>query len=241
MSLTISETDYAEILMEIGYPVITETDLEFTREQIQSLMIAPALRQYFIWFPITEQTSHMVTNTFEIPFPDDKTYGIIDARINTDAVNGGRTGSPYMNELLISTQKLSSGYYGTSYDYGITEARYLENAYAKSARGVIKAQNIRVDTIHKVIKGSTTVAGELIVTWAKYSENMDDVPYRRKGEVKALAKSNVLRAFSQLRSQIDYETGTAINTSELMERANNLEESIMSKWKEFTKVVVIRG
>ncbi len=59
--------------------------------------------------------------------------------------------------------------------------------------------------------------------------------------MKALAKSNVLRAFSQLRSQIDYETGTAMNTSELMERANNLEESIMSKWKEFTKVVVIRG
>ena len=42
--------------------------------------------------------------------------GIIDARINTDANNVSRTGSPFMNELLISTQKLSSGYYGTAYD-----------------------------------------------------------------------------------------------------------------------------
>lgn len=241
MSFTISEEDYAEILMEIGYPVVQEDDLEFTREQIKTLMIYPALKQYFIWFPITDQTSQLVTTNFEIPFPDDKTYGIIDARINTDANNVSRTGSPFMNELLISTQKLSSGYYGTAYDYGITEAKYLENSYAKSAKNSIKAQNIRVDNVNRLVKGSTNVAGELVITWAKYSDNMDDVPFRRKGEVKSLAKSKVLRAFSQLRSQIEYETGSSVNYSELLDRANSLEESVMSKWKEFTKVVVIRG
>ena len=67
--MTISDKDYNEILAEIGYPVVRAGDLEYTKEQIEDLFIYPALREFFIWFPKTQQQSVYVSSEFLLLLP----------------------------------------------------------------------------------------------------------------------------------------------------------------------------
>jgi hypothetical protein len=238
--MTISDLDYYEILSSIGYPVVTEENLEFQKADIEKYFIYPALREFFIWFPIKEVQSQMVTSSFDIDFPDEYTFGIIDARINTSVTSGGATTSPFMNEINFSMNK-SSKMYGTNNDYGVQESKYYERAYKQAEAAYIRAQRISVDDVNRTVSGYTNISGELIITWAKYSENFSNVPFKKKNEVMDLAKSRVMRGFSMLRNQLDSDTGVSFNTQDLMSRAEDLERKVLEKWQSISKIVVIRN
>lgn len=242
MALTISDLDYKEVMLVLGSPVVPGTELEFTEEDIKDFMILPALREYFIWFPITVRQSLVIGSTFSVDFPDEFTYGISDARINPNVGSGlVRTGSPFMNELLMTNRLHGSGFYGTVNDYGITEAKYMENAYAKSAHTMMRAEDIRVDVPNKKVTGSSTISGELVITWAKYSEDFNSVPFRRKPEVIMLARARVLSAFAMLRDQMSSDTNVSFNTSNQFDKATKWEEQVYEKWHGMSKVAIIRG
>ena len=51
--VVITEDDYALCLKCLGYPFISESELEYTRSQITNLAIKPALQRYFKYFPKT--------------------------------------------------------------------------------------------------------------------------------------------------------------------------------------------
>ncbi len=65
-----------------------------------------------------------MTNTFEIPIPDDKTNGIIDAKSIQIAVNGGRMALLHERNADLNTEIVFCLLWNV-HDYGITEARYL--------------------------------------------------------------------------------------------------------------------
>lgn len=240
--ITIQESEYKEIITELGYPVVNEEDLEFSRRDIQDLFIYPAMREYFTWFPKELETSQSITGRFEIPFPDSYTYGIIDSRLNTTASGSDVTASPFMNELVFNVRTRSGrGVYGTANDYGMTQANYLERAERRAVNDYSKSYKISVDSGERKVYGYTNIAGELVIVWAKYSDNFDDIPYRRKSEVIDLAKSKVLKGFAMLRGQMNADIGVEFDTRVFEDRARDLEEKVLEKWKSMTKVAVIRG
>lgn len=241
MELTISEQDYFEILTEIGYPVVEENDLEFTRADIEKYFIYPALREFFIWFPKTEIQSVFVSSEFSIDFPDDDTYGVVDARINTSATGEGRTSSPFVNSLYFKQTTSGSKMYGTNNDYGVRDAKYLERAFNKANSNMVRAQRLHVDPAAKKLTGYTTVNGELIITWAKSTKNFNDVPFIRKTDVLDLAKSRILKSFAMLRSQMNSDVGVEFNSSEFLSRSKDLEDKVMEKWKSISKVTILRN
>jgi len=241
MEINISDANYYEILVEVGYPVVKESDLEFTRQQLEDYFIFPAMREYFSWFPKIEYQTAYVASAFSFDFPDETTYGIIDARINTAITGDGKTSSPFVNSLFFKNSTGGSRMYGTDNDYGVSEARYLERSYKKATNNFIKAQRIDVDANLKKVTGYSTVNGELTIQWAKYSTNFDDIPFKRKTEVINLAKSKILRGFAMLRSQFDSDTGGGFNTSDFISRADDLEEKTMEKWRAISKVAIIRN
>lgn len=241
MEISISDSNYYEILVEVGYPVVKESELEYTRQQIEDFFIFPAMREYFSWFPKIETQVAHVSSSFSFDFPDDNTYGIIDARINTAIAGNGKTTSPFMNSLLFSQDFSGSRMYGTQNDYGVTEAKYMERSYRKSATNYVKAQRINVDSQLKKLTGYSNVVGEMTIKWAKYSTSFDDIPFKRKTEVINLSKANVLRGFAMLRGQIDSDTGTGFNNSEFLSRSRDLEEKTIKKWEAMSKVAVIRN
>jgi len=225
--ITISEQDYKQIISELGYPVVSEEDLEFSRSDIQDLFIYPAMREYFTWFPKEKETSVSITGSFEIPFPDENTYGIVDSRLNTTASGSGTTTSPFMNELIFNAcTRSGAGLYGTQNDYDMTQANYLERAERRAVNDYSKSYKISVDNSEKKVYGYTNIAGELVITWAKFSENFDDIPYRRKSEVIDLAKSKVLKGFAMLRGQMNTDIGIEFDTAVFEDRARDLEEKV---------------
>ncbi len=239
--MTINDKDYYEILSEIGYPVVTEDDLEFTKTQIQDYFIEPALREFFIWFPKKLTQNQYITSTFEVDFPNEDVYGLLDARINTSVTAEGATASPFINQLNFRTGGFSSNMYGTRNDYGVNEAKYLEKALNQSQQAYVRAQRIDVDEINRAVSGYTNVSGELLLIWAQKSDNFSEVPFRRKTEVIELAKSKVLKGFAMLRSQLDSDVGVSFNSQDFMSRADDLEEKVLRKWKSMSKVAIIRN
>lgn len=241
MKITISDSDYFEILVEIGYPIVKEEDLEFTRADIENYFIFPAMRDFFSWFPKIELQTTYVASRFTFPFPDDKTYGIIDARINTTFTGNGRTSSPFVNSLMFKQSSSGSRMYGTDNDYGVQEARFMERSYGKALTNYVKVHRIDIDPVLKTLTGYTNINGELNIQWAKYSTDFNDIPFKRKNEVINLAKSRILRGFAMLRSQINSDTGVDFNTSDFISRADTLEQKVMDKWQGMSKVAIIRN
>lgn len=240
--ITIQENEYKEIISEVGYPVIKEEDLEFSRSDIQDLFIYPAMREYFTWFPKEKEVSYSITNRFEFPFPDEYTYGIVDSRLNTTAAGSDVTASPFINELVFNARTRSGyGAYGTNNDYGLVQANYMERAERRAVADYSKSYKISVDSGNRTVKGFTNVLGELVIIWAKFSDDFNDIPYRRKSEVIDLAKSKILRGFALLRSQMNSDIGVEFDVGPFETRADELETKTLDKWKSMTKVAIIRG
>lgn len=240
--ISIQESDYKEIISSVGYPIVSEEDLEFSREDIQDLFVFPAMREYFTWFPKEEETSHQITNKFDIPFPDLDTYGIIDSRLNTTASGSDVTSSPFMNELVFNA-RTSTGYgaYGTKNDYGMAQSNYFERAERRAVNNYAKSHKLSVDYSNRKVHGYTNVMGELVIIWAKSSHNFDDIPFRRKTEVLALAKAKTLKGFAMLRGQMNTDIGIEFDTGMMESEAERLEEKTLEKWRSTTKVAIIRG
>jgi hypothetical protein len=241
MEIIISDSDYKEIISELGYPIVKEEELEFSREDIQSLFIFPAMREFYIWFPIKSTQSVSSTGSFTIPFPDEYTYGVLDSRINTTASGANHTASPFMNELIYNSKVSDGGAYGTRNDYGFQEARYLRRAELRASADYSKSYKINVNEEARQVEGYSNVTGELVITWAKWSDNFNNIPFRRKGEVINLAKANVLKGFAMLRGQMSTDVGVEFDTAKFEDRARDLEEKIIEKWQGMTKVAIIRG
>lgn len=239
--MTISDQDYFEILTELGYPALTEDDLEFGRDDIENYFIYPALREYFIWFPIIETQSVYVSSDFSIDFPDEDTYGISSARVNSSVSGNGRTSSPFMNSLLYTKACSGANMYNTGNDYGVRNAMIVESSFNRSMLNVSMVKRLHVDSANRKLTGYSTVDGELIVNWAKSSTNFNDVPFIRKSDVINLAKSRVLKGFALLRSQLNSDVGVEFNSSDFMSRSEDLEEKVMTKWKSISKVTIIRS
>jgi hypothetical protein len=89
--------------------------------------------------------------------------------------------------------------------------------------------------------GHSNKIGLIEVHWAYTSNNWIDVDFRRLGEVRKLAAARVLRHLGMLRSQVKTDTPGAINYEMFISRAKELEDEVMTFWKEIPKAVVIRG
>jgi len=238
--MTISDSDYQEILSEIGFPVVSLETLEFSKEHIEDNFIFPAMREYFTWFPLKAVESVHISGNFSLDFPDEFTYGVVDARIAT-GMAGVRSDSPFLNEVLIKQRTGSMGMYGTPYDYGMMDASYMERSYKQAQMNYQRVKRLDIDENNRVVTGYSNITGELVITWAKFSDDFSSVPFRRKTEVINLAKSNVLRGFAMLRGQFNSDINVEFNADVFERRAEDLYEKTMNKWKRLTKVAISRN
>lgn len=239
--ITVHEQYKKEILSEIGYPVVKVEDLEFTWDDIVDTCIRPAVRLYFKWFPKREVVHYPITYTFEIDFPDEDTFGVVDARLNKTAFSGAtpRSESAFINAMNFHHR--SGSRYHHTYDYGTFQARVMERAEGRAAINQYGAFKVDIDEDNRIVHGYSNTPGELTIIWAKFSHNFDEIPYSKLDDVIKLSKANVLRLFYMLRSQLDDDVNVQFDVSDFESRAKDLEESVLDRWKSITKPVVLRG
>lgn len=242
-NVNISEQEYNEIIAEMGAIAFGESELPYTEDQIKSYAIYPALREYFSYFPIQKRTGVTVTGEFSVPFPDENTFGIVDARLNTSYSTGKKSDSPFINSLLYSSKRGSygAGMYGTQNDYGMDVAQHYLRSETRASIDTNKAFYVNVNAAEKQVEGYTNITGELVVTWAKFIPDMDSVEFVRKKDVIKLSKAYFYRMLYMLFGLQEDNIDVSFNYALLEDRANDLEEEILTKWREHSKIVILRG
>lgn len=246
----IDDSDYTRIMVDLGAPFIKDEELEFTKEEILSNMLWPAMMEYFKWYPITQvETFPMNSPSFEIPIPEGA-YTALKAYVN----NGypvGAIANPlnrYFDELLVSGAQgiypVSSSYSGRRRGFMSPDSYstfVMERAVRQSMMNYSTKTRIRVKVQDGIVKGYSTKRGILEIEWAYASNVWNDIPFNRQSEVRDLAKANVLRSFAMLRSQARASDiqGT-LNYDGMLSRATDLETKVVELWQSATKGVVIR-
>ena len=247
-TLQIDTTDYHRILTAIGYPVIKEEDLGLSSDQIKDLLILPVLKNvYFKWFPIKEIQEITSGSNFEVDFPDVNTYGVIDARLvwkkyNSNASSGSNPFVYGMNVVVKSSGApgRNSNMWDTGNDYGYSQVYEAEQAEMQARISSNKSLRINVDYENRKVKGFTNVAGNVVITWAKYSDSFSSVQHRFKEDVIDLSKAYVLRYFGDLFNQGSAALPNELDGASLTDRGDELYEIVLDKWKNYTKPVLLR-
>lgn len=237
---TINEENFAKVMLAVGAPILDYSDFEFTVDEIKTLIIKDAVLSFWSWFPIKEESDNSIGTSFAIDFPDAETFGALDVRLNTAAYGAqGVTRNPFVDE--VNYRPGYRGLYGTGYDYNT----FQSDVYAKLERQTVinknKAFRVQINESTRQITGYSNAVGILTIIWAKYSNSFEDIPYNRFQEVIWLAQSKLLRALGMIRGQLDADTGADFNYDMFIKRADDLEEKVMTKWKAFTKPVILRG
>ena len=240
-NIEISEDDFHEILSIIGYPLINISDLEYSEEDIKKLFILPALREYYKWFPIEDDQIYSVSGQFELDFPDDYTFGAVDIRLVTQPLGATKVSNPFFNELFYHRSSSSRGYYGTRNNYGMTETRFIRRMERQSFINNGKTFRVKVDRSKRKVIGYTTMMGNVSVSWAKFSPVYDEVNYSFIDDVKKLSQANLLEGLVMIRGQQASNLDVEFNVDLFEKKAEDLKEEVLTRFKEHTKVVLLRG
>lgn len=248
----ISERDLNLILTNTGVPFINLEELEYNRNQILELMVLPAVLEYFKWHPIIDVQSFPVRPArFEIPIPStaftaERAY-LLPGYPSTS--KGGNPLSFYFNEMyyaMNSTGTFTIPTHGPRKRHGFADTdalstRILDRAVRKGAANIASRTRIRVEHVGKKIVGYSTAAGMLEVEWASFSNKWEYIPFNRQSEVRELATSYALRNLAMLRSQARTDIPGTLDYQGFLDRANQLEEKIITLWQSTTKPVIIRS
>lgn len=231
------------IFAPIGYPVISEDDLEVSFDFLNSIAIYPAVREYFKYFPLVDQQFYTVSGNFSIDFPTTFTFGVVDARLHPGYdYKGINPENPFLAERVINTRPYaqSTGMYGTPYDYGMSEVIPIAHALKNAKRKFSKRYRIFPNEQTRVVEGFVNATSQLEVDWASYSENWSDIKYVYQEDVIALSSAYILQYFGRLRSQEETDLPVQFDATEFIDTANTIIEDVMERWRAATKTVVMR-
>src|SRR5208282_1440973 len=236
---------YNMILTSVGVPIISIEDLtggKMSDNDIKNFLIFPAMQLYFRFFPKINIQEYMISTVFSFPFPNDNTFGVRDARLNTQLIGGGMVyNNPFIDELFVQrTLSRSIGKYGTKNSYDFTESKITEMMERQGAMESNKAFTCRPDPTTRTLSGFTNVIGKLKVSWAEFSQDWNDIRFERRLEVVDLARAYVLRFFGDLRKQVSGGMPAELTGDDFLAKADKYEEKIIDAWKNFSKVVILR-
>jgi len=235
------------VMAEVGFPILSFEDLGITERDALELFIFPALQYYFAYNPKQLKTSHKINGTVEIPFPNKNVFGVLQARVAINGSNSHVEGlgvgayNPFRPQYLFGAQGIGNGMRNSFKDPYYRPEVYLSERMARmSYISLSKAGNMEIDRDARVLRGFSTLGGELVVTWAECSLDWSDVRYEHESDVVNLAKAYALRYFGMLNSQMDPNAGVQMNGEAFISRADSLEEKIMEKWNGKIAPIVMR-
>jgi hypothetical protein len=241
--IEISDYYLSQVKKVLAYPNVDQILL--TDEQIKLYAIAPATVDYFSKFPIESTTEHSVSTSTEndIDFPDSTTFGVTDARLVGKMTTWG-TGSSFWDLVYYNTMfegSNNSGSYGIwGYNPGFKRQQTSFKKQAIASRANEATLDIRINNVNRKVTLFTNISGKANVTWAKYSENFDDIKYVYLNDVIELAQSYLKEHLADTTGIITKNLEIDIDSDKLKSEALELKRKIMDKWAEIPSIHVIR-
>lgn len=247
--LQINDNHLALIKSVLAYPVVQNVQL--SDDEVKLYAISPAMYHYFLKFPIPvyEQTVQE-TNEMEISFPDDDTIGVLDVRTVGKTGFGQRQGNSSdfwqvvrFNQQFTGNRLRSLNYRGNNM-FNPNGLRY--NFIAE--RQMIDAMTNNLETFRHIVNYSkksisvySSVVAQLLIVWAKTSNNFNDIKPTQLLNVIKLSQAYLLRHLSYLGSMLNDNTSEKqINIDALNTNAERLETEVYDLWREFPDIVTLR-
>lgn len=242
--IIIPDNIYNRILTCVGYPVISEDDLGVSQENILDLFIGPALKNvYYKWFPILGREEYDIDTSFSIDFPDDETFGVVDSRLvwRGSSTTFGQSNVFFDLNKVDMQSSFGRNKWNTGNDYGYTQVYYSKRAFEKARINDRKSLKQWIDYNNRKIEGYTNTGARLAVTWAKWSNNWSGVQFKFEEDAIKLCQSYILQYFGNLLNQGTGDLPTELNGDSMIDRAETLYDEVITKFKEYSKVVIMRG
>ena len=250
----ISEEDYQRCISVLGAPFISEEELDYSREEIISLAIKPALEEYFHWLPPTKTTTVSVgSSAVEVDMPSDA-YAVMSIQLQQ---NG--TGGNYTSPMFYAMEQAMYGGYsygGVKRPYSISsmgmrdsssvignmQNRALQQALVNYSKRVHYEGPYRREDNSQYIKVYSNVSGNLDVLWARKSLDFNDVAYAQRTRVFEYAQACIKELFANLRRQSKSDLPGQIDYNAWLTEAKETKERITTEYKHMVKYSsIIRG
>lgn len=249
-TVVISDIEYKTIMTDLGAPFIRDDELEYTRQEIADFMLKPALEEYFKWFPKVLIVNYPITtsNVIEQEFPTGA-YEVVHVGVTQGITNGSSNILlRYFDEVVWTAQSPMLGHVGgrkaprsLGQDFG---SMMMDRAVRQ---GMINyGTRVHHDVYRKdgkrYLRAYSNKMGTMQVHYAMHTLDWEDVEYARRPELRELARAYILRAFGSLRSQAKADIPGAVDYSEWIRRAEDLQTKVISEWKQLVKYSgIIRG
>jgi len=246
MSLIIDQDNYEYVLSVLGYPVIDHTELGtvVTEQAVKNFCILPSVKEYFRWFPIEVEQSVSVggSSSGSVDFPDQFTFSIRHTAFTSIADSVGSsamTSNPWINSRSLSTTTSMSSI-GSRFNYGMSSISKTIMSADDTMRNSNRVFRTRTDEQNRKLEYYCNEEGHLEIVWAKWSEDFTSIPFRHQRDVLELSQAELLLWTAGILGQINPEFPSEFDYDSMQTKGEDLKEKIMTKWKEYTKSVVIK-
>ena len=247
MAITIIDAKLSLIKSVLGYPT-EDGEFLLTDDQIKEFCVEPALRQYFAKFPKVDQVNYDISYSeqLEVDYPDDSTYGVVDARITHQESPG--TDGGYSNFLYRVNESQQS--YLAHKNFGrkgynpsnLSQATRFAYQALKSQANIDKTIRIHVDHENRKVIAQTNRGTYLLITWAKYSEDFSEVKFNYIQDVVDLSQGYMLKHAARTMGIFqNTNLPVSINYDFLNSEGDALITRVTEKWSEISGVMLIRN
>lgn len=260
----ISDEELYVILNEVGVPFLDFNELEYSKETLCNLCIKPALQRYYREFPIIERVTmgtYGPGQLIDFPLPPNCT-GIKRAQFQqgggSDMVGGmngvfafanlqytmsGSSGGGKFGRGIRYNNKQVPGYTG-AYNMDSRVSSYMGRQTQQAITNLYKRQRLNTyidENGEKRAKGYSSIGGSLDVEFKYWDNNWDNIEFDELEYVRMLATAKVMRSLVSIRTLIQTGVEGSIDFSGYNSRADKLEETVYTHWKERPKVAIIRA
>lgn len=246
-TLTIDQEDYEEIIKVVGFPFvdIAEDNLELSEDQIKQHIILSSMKEYYRWFPEPLIFSSVIDGgAITVDYPDEFVYGVMDARptkyedtLSTSQAFGG---NPFVTHRYIYRNNTYNTL-GSRYDYGFRSIRHSNQFTRDSDIQQLQVFRINDQPHNRKVEVYYSLRGSVDITFAKWSGEFDRIPFDKKRDVIELCQAELLLFLGHLRNQVDSDFPVAFDADAFIARGENLKDNTMTRWKNYSKGVAMRG
>lgn len=250
----ISDIDRQYIYGVLGYPNIEVDDTGLlTDDIVDEQVILRSLYEYYRWFPIEEITQVTLSsgNTSKtVTWPDDTSdtfvFDVKDCRLAQlqDTSVGYSSGTVITNPIVqfrnISRSSMA-GRFGSPYDYGFSSIMGSTNFGNDALTNLNQVFYNTTDHQNKTVNLYSQNPGTVQITFARYSNNVNYIPFIHKRDFLDLCRGELLLFWANNLKRINPEFPVAFDVDTLVEDGTDLVDKVLTKWKGKTRSVMMRG
>lgn len=241
--IIISETFMKQVKKVMAYP--TCPNIILTDDEIKDLCIRQAMQEYYVKFPIKERYSQRISEYVAIDFPDEETYGVLDARVTDKLTSEGSKSSFWdilrYKHLTGLNNRGRTGQYNTSYNFnGLSQTWYDKKQALDTVQNqMTTSYNVNYQT--RQLECYSSADADITITWAKFSNDFATVRYAYQYDVITLSQGYLMEHLANTAGFVaDGNLDKNVDIDAFRTQSEAKLEKIHDKWLEIPDIILVR-